>query len=290
MCRLFAMSAGRERARATFWLLQAPDSLRAQSHREPDGTGLGWFDEHGAPQVRKQPLAAYQDRAFAREAHEISSRTFLAHIRFASTGAVEPRNTHPFELCGRLFAHNGVVEDLPTLERHLGDAREMVAGATDSERLFALITREIAAHDGDVEAGIETACRWVAEHLPLLAINLILTTEDGVWALRYPDTHELHVLQRNPGAPLEHASSHGTRVRSEHGAQLSLVVIASEPLDGDPGWRALASGELVHVAPDLQLDSRVVLADPPKQRLTLADLGQRARASQAPAAQHPAER
>ncbi len=287
MCRLFAMSAGRERTRATFWLLQAPDSLRAQSHREPDGTGLGWFDAHGAPQVRKQPLAAYQDTAFAREAHEVSSRTFLAHIRFASTGAVEPRNTHPFEQRGRLFAHNGVVEDLPALDEHLGEARDLVAGATDSERLFALITREIETRDGDVEAGIATACRWVAEHLPLLAINLILTTAEGVWALRYPDTHELHVLQREPGAPLEHASSHGTRVRSEHGAQLPLVVIASEPLDGDPHWRALAPGELVHVTADLQLRSRTILADPPAMRLTLADLGGRARASQTPAAQHP---
>jgi glutamine amidotransferase len=45
MCRLFGMSAGSEPARAVFWLLQAPDSLAAQSHREPDGTGLGWFDE-----------------------------------------------------------------------------------------------------------------------------------------------------------------------------------------------------------------------------------------------------
>lgn len=287
MCRLFAMSAGRERARATFWLLQAPDSLRAQSHREPDGTGLGWFDEHGAPQVRKQPLAAYEDRAFAREAHEVSSRTFLAHIRFASTGALELRNTHPFEQRGRLFAHNGVIEDLPALDEHLGAARELVTGATDSERLFALITREIETHDGDVEAGIETACRWVAEHLPLLAINLILTTAEGVWALRYPDTHELHVVQREPGAPLEHSSSHGTRVRSEHGVQQPLVVIASEPLDDDPGWRALASGELLCVDGDLELSSHIVLPDPPARRLTLADLGERARASQTRATQRP---
>jgi len=61
MCRLFGMSAGAERARATFWLLDAPDSLSVQSHREPDGTGLGWFDHEGRPQVTKQPLAAYDN-------------------------------------------------------------------------------------------------------------------------------------------------------------------------------------------------------------------------------------
>jgi hypothetical protein len=51
--RPFAMSAGRERARATFRLLEAPDSLSVQSRREPDGMGLGWFDEQGHPRVRR---------------------------------------------------------------------------------------------------------------------------------------------------------------------------------------------------------------------------------------------
>jgi predicted glutamine amidotransferase len=44
MCRLFGLSGGSQRIRATFWLLEAPDSLAAQSRREPNGTGLGTFD------------------------------------------------------------------------------------------------------------------------------------------------------------------------------------------------------------------------------------------------------
>ena len=96
MCRLFGMTAGAERASASFWLLEAPDSLSVQSRREPDGTGLGWFDEHGRPCVDKQPIAAYADRSFAEEARDRRSRTFVAHIRFASTGGLELRNTHPF--------------------------------------------------------------------------------------------------------------------------------------------------------------------------------------------------
>ena len=287
MCRLFAMSAGSEPARATFWLLDAPDSLSTQSHREPDGTGLGWFGTDGVPHVRKQTLAAYADVEFAREAHELSSRTFLAHIRFASTGGLELRNTHPFEQRGRLLAHNGVVEDLPKLDAHLGAARELVAGDTDSERLFALITREIDAHAGDVGAGIATACRWVAANLPLLAINLVLTTADGLWALRYPETHELHLLERASGRVLEHTSSLGSRVRSEHGANGPLVVIASEPMDSDPHWRALLSGELVHVSPTLQVSSQRIIERPPAHPLTLADLGARARTSQASPTDQP---
>ncbi len=43
MCRLFGLSAGQRRVQATFWLLDAPDSLAVQSRREPHGTGLGIF-------------------------------------------------------------------------------------------------------------------------------------------------------------------------------------------------------------------------------------------------------
>src|SRR5580698_7470563 len=193
------MSAGEEHARATFWLLDAPDSLSVQSHREPDGTGLGWFDERGAPHVSKQAHAAYNDRRFAREAREVSATTFVAHIRFASTGALELRNTHPFEQHGRLFAHNGVIEDLPALETQLGDELRLVKGDTDSERFFALITREVAAHDGDVRAGVTAACRWVAATLPVFAINFVLADSEGLWVLRYPQTHPLYVLERAPG-------------------------------------------------------------------------------------------
>jgi len=281
MCRLFGMSAGSEPARATFWLLEAPDSLATQSHREPDGTGLGWIDAEGAPHVSKQATAAYGDREFAREAREISSRTFLAHVRFASTGTLDLHNTHPFEQHGRLFAHNGVIEDLLALEAHVGDDLRLVKGDTDSERFFALITREIAARDGDVGAGIEAACAWVAANLPLFAINFVLATADGLWTLRYPQTHPLYVLKRAPGAPLEHSSSLGSRVHSEAGASRPLVVIASERMDANSSWRLLASGELLHITPTLQVSSRRILDHPPARLLTLDELSPTAQASQA---------
>jgi predicted glutamine amidotransferase len=290
MCRLFGMSGGDVRVRATFWLLEAPDSLAAQSRREPDGTGVGWFDADGRTHVAKQPLAAYEDQAFAREARDLESTTFLAHVRYATTGAIEARNTHPFEQHGRLFAHNGVIHDLDRLDRELGEAgRALVKGDTDSERLFALVTRETDRHGGDVGAGILAAARWVAAELPLYAINLVLATADGLWALRYPDVHELWVLERAAGGPhgsrhLDAASAAGTvRVRSAPLARQPSVIVASEPMDEDPRWRALAPGELVHIGPTLKVDSTIALDGPPAHPLTLDDLEPRAAAAQAPA-------
>jgi predicted glutamine amidotransferase len=280
------MSGGRESIRATFWLLEAPDSLAKQSRREPDGTGLGWF-ENGKPVVRKQPLAAYEDQAFAREAREVTSRTFVAHVRYASTGAVSPENTHPFEQRGRLFAHNGVIGEPERIEPELGDAAGLVRGETDSERFFALITREIEK-DGDVGAAIVRAATWIAANLPVFALNVILITATELWALRYPDVHDLFVLERDAGGPsggrhLEHASARGSmRVRSGDLATRPCVVVASERMDEDAGWQALGSGDLLHVDPDLNVTITQALTEPPAHQLTLADLGDKAAASQAP--------
>jgi predicted glutamine amidotransferase len=279
------MSGGPEPVTAAFWLLEAPDSLAQQSRREPDGTGLGSYDTGGHPVISKQPIAAYEDSQFDREAKEVSSRTFVAHVRYASTGSLSLENTHPFEQRGRVFAHNGVVQDLDRLEQELGDAMSLVTGQTDSERLFALITRE-TERTGDVGEGIASAGRWVAENLPLFAINLVLIDASDLWALRYPDTHDLFVLERAAGGPsghrhLEHSSPRASiRVRSGDLASRPAVIVATEEMDEDSGWRPMASGELLHVDGDLNVSTRQVLDTPPAHPLTLADLGERAAASQ----------
>ncbi|MFF5547848.1 class II glutamine amidotransferase [Streptomyces olivaceoviridis] len=286
MCRLFGLSSAPLRTRATFWLLDAPDSLSRQSHRDPDGTGLGHFTADGTPRIDKAPTAAYRDRAFAEEAREIESATFIAHVRFASTGSLDVRNTHPFEQDGRLFAHNGVIEGLDKLDDHLREDRSLVKGDTDSERFFALITRETRRHGGDVTAGIRHAAHWIADNLPVYAINLILITPEELWALRYPDTHDLYVLERRAGGQhgdrhLDHSGTHGRmRVHSSHLAEHPAVVVASERMDDNPHWREMEPGELLHVGPDLRLTRQVVLPDPPAHLLTLDDLHPDAAASQ----------
>ncbi|MFJ4548919.1 class II glutamine amidotransferase [Streptomyces sp. NPDC088817] len=286
MCRLFGLSSAPRRTRATFWLLDAPDSLSRQSHRDPDGTGLGYFAADGTPRVDKAPIAAYRDRGFAEEARQVESATFLAHVRFASTGGLDARNTHPFEQEGRLFAHNGVIEGLDALDDHLGEDRSLVRGDTDSERFFALVTRETREHGGDVTAGITRAARWIAGHLPVYALNLVLVTPDQLWALRYPDTHELYVLQRAAGGRhgtrhLDHSGSNGRmRVHSEALAGQPSVVVASERMDENPGWRLLEAGELLHVDSGLRTTGRLVLPEPPAHLLTLDELRPDAAASQ----------
>ena len=286
MCRLFGMSGGDEPVRATFWLLDAPDSLSQQSRREPDGAGIGVFAPDGRPEISKQPLAAYEDADFARGARSLTSRTFVAHVRYASNGGLTLNNTHPFEQEGRVFAHNGVIGDVPALERELGDEMSLVGGDTDSERWFALITREIR-RTGDVTEGIASATRWVAANLPVFSLNFVLITASDLWTLRYPGSHELHVLERDAGggesesSPLDHSSPRGgVRVNSADLSQRPAVVVATERMDDDSGWRELRSGELLHVDGSLGVHTHEVMSQGPAHPLTLADLDPKAAASQ----------
>ncbi len=284
MCRLFGMTSGSDLVSATFWLLDAPDSLEVQSRRNADGSGIGFFEANGRPVLDKQPEPAFGDVEFVREAKQATSTTFVAHVRWATAGGRTAQNTHPFAMRGRIMAHNGGFGEIARLDEQLGPYRELVLGDTDSERYFALITQQIDAHGGDVGAGITAAARWIADRLPVSSLNAIVATPSELWALRYPGQHALHVIERPAGAsiPASHETGSpadapaGLHVRSATSSvhapalqEIPTVVVASEELDGEEGWRMLADGELVHVSPDLTVTSAVVIPGPPARLVPL---------------------
>ena len=157
---------------------------------------------------------------------------------------------------------------------------DLVHGETDSERIFALITSCIRRHDGDIGAGIADAVGWLAEAVPIFALNILLGTATDMWALRYPETHELYLLDRREvgGRRLRmrsaRISAHSDELTSD-----ASVLFASEPMDDDD-WQLLAPGELVHVDADLQIDRRIAFAGPPKHQLRHQDLTAQAAESQ----------
>jgi predicted glutamine amidotransferase len=196
MCRLFGLTAGTARVRATFWLLDAPDSLEVQSQRNADGSGIGFFGASGEPVVDKQPEPAFSDQEFSRAA------------------------------------------------------------------------RQADAHGGDVGTGITAAAGWIADRLPVSSLNTIVAAPSELWALRYPDQHALHILNRPAGGGL-HVRSATSSVHVPVLEDAASVVVASEQLDGESGWRMLAPGELVHVRPDLSVHSRIAITRPPARLVPL---------------------
>jgi len=281
MCRLFGMSGGTHEVQATFWLLDATTSLLLQSETQPDGVGLGTFDADGTPSVYRKPVSANRSETFIAGAHQVRSRTFLAHIRHATVAEPSLENTHPFEQHGRLLAHNGIVGDIPELRRRLGPHLDLIHGETDSEHYFALVTKRIEEHGGDVGAGITAAARELAAELSLYSLNMVLTTPTELWALRYPETNELWILERSIGGL---ASGDGFDERSESGTMrvqagelsfLPATVIASERMNANLGWRLLESGELIHVDPELHVTSTIAVPDPPAHMIELSKMSTR---------------
>ncbi len=275
MCRLFALHAGTHDVTAQFWLLDAPDSLATQSETNADGFGLGALTAEDGLLLIRNPVQASSTRIYDRVAHEARACQFLAHLRYADTGSTALRNTHPFAQGPRLFAHNGVVGDLDRLEERLGEHMAMVAGDTDSERFFALITKSIHEAGGDTEAGITTAVRELAEGYELYSLNFLIATRGHIWAFRYPEHNSLYILDRSAGGPggneplHEESPAGNLEMHLEEGSDRPVVVIASERMDDEPGWEEIGVGELVHIDPELNVERRTIVDGPPAKPMVL---------------------
>ena len=166
------------------------------------------------------------------------------------------------------MAHNGDFGPLAQLDAELGPYRRLVLGETDSERYFALITKETDARDGDVAAGIAAAASWIGARLPVSSLNVVVAAPGELWALRYPEQHALHILERPAGGEL-HVRSSTSSVHAPELADAASVVVASEALDGESGWRMLEPGELVHVRADLSVESRIAVPEAPARLVPL---------------------
>jgi predicted glutamine amidotransferase len=268
MCRLFGLHTGSVESTATFWLVEAPDSLLEQSTWNRDGFGIGTFDDDGSPRIEKEPLPARGNASFAEDSHQLRGTTFVAHVRHATRGALTQRNTHPFQQAGRLFAHNGDIGGLHDVDARLAKlgASALVLGDTDSERIFALITAETRRRGGHLDEGIVAALAWLRDNVPITSLNFVLTTPTDLWAFRYPVTDSLYLLERpgggfGPGStPLDGHGAH-LGAHSDELATSPSVVVASEKMDHEQGWRPIKSGHLVHVDPTLRVTDAAIAND-----------------------------
>ncbi len=258
MCRIVAYLGEKEVALSSL-VLEPDHSLLVQSYapREmmsgvvnADGFGCGWY----APAVDDEPAVyrtdapIWADRSFASIAPRVRSATVLAAVRSATPGLpAEESGVPPFASGPYLFAHNGAIKDFRrTAMRPLRDALSDesytgLLGATDSETIFALLldrlrTTKAAPGDADAlaEATAETV-RRVSEACAGLgvpaALNLAATDGRAMTFARYSTEgpgNSLYILEDGRSFP-------------------GAVVVASERLDGDAGWRAVPDRRLLVV-------------------------------------------
>ncbi|SEF81046.1 glutamine amidotransferase [Thermomonospora echinospora] len=224
-------------------IFDGPHSLEVQSYAprmtrgnllNADGFGVGWFHQERAVRFRRaQPI--WTDHSFREIAGAVTASCAVAAIRSATTRfPVEESCAQPFRAGARLFSHNGRVEDFDGVEGKLRELAGDLAAVpdarapVDSALVFALAAR-----------------RW-REGAPLAeGLAAAVTTVAGLSAGSY------NLLAADGTALAATTWGDSLFVRADPGR----VLVSSEPLDDDPGWKKVP-------------DRSVVLADRTDVRVT----------------------
>jgi glutamine amidotransferase len=187
----------------------------------PDGWGIAYRLGDEIRTVKSGKPAA-GDPLLSR----ISARTdrFIGHVRFASNPeTVNAENSHPFAWKGIALAHNGTFYGKIGQEgeaRNVSDTLvflELLAERWEERTLpgLAATLREMLSDAGRVGK--------------YSAANLLIASGERLFALRR--------FRRN-------GDYYTLFVRGENDA----TVVASQPLDGGPGWRLMEDGELLELS------------------------------------------
>jgi glutamine amidotransferase len=205
----------------------APRDMRSGGSVNVDGFGAGWYPaDGGEPALRyRRAGPIWHDTAFAGLAATTRSHAILAAVRNGTVGMpVTETAAGPFTDGRWLFSLNGKIEGWPQaavwLAETLPTADLLTMDApTDAALLWSAARYRLAtgAEPGKVIADL---VRQVLAAAPGSRLNLLLT--DGSRAVATTVTHALSIRSGR-----------------------NSVLLASEPLDPDPGWQSVPDHSLV---------------------------------------------
>ena len=145
MCELFGIN-GAGAVDASAWL----ETFFTHGNKNPHGWGMALFQNDpsghaGFGTIEKEPVRADKSAYLRARLHQkLPAASLIAHVREATIGSMEYRNTHPFQLrdqSGRCWtlAHNGTVFESRALRKYI-DRQE---GQTDSERILYYLVDKV---------------------------------------------------------------------------------------------------------------------------------------------------
>ncbi len=235
-----------------------------------DGWGVAFYEGPDANLIRESTAAANSVLMSTLRGHKVASEIVIAHIRNASFGSVELRNTHPFrrEMGGRVhtFAHNG---DLPDIENRYGLEQSswvLPVGNTDSEYAFCLLMqrlsriwnrrgkipglsarKKIISHFAHQIGQLGPANFLYSDGDALFVHGHVRTQVDG--SIRSPGLHFISVTCDYGFGQSELAS-----VKLESDQTQKVTLVSTTPLN-DGNWQAMHEGELLIVKGGEVVDS-----------------------------------
>jgi glutamine amidotransferase len=219
-------------------LLDPPHSLQAQAWAprrqrhgtvNADGFGVGWYaDGDPVPARYRRAKPIWSDPSFADLARVTRSRAVLAAVRDATSGTeTGEAAAAPFAADRWLFSHNGALSSWPEAGAALAadlPASDVLAleARCDSAVIWAVVLRKLRAGRGLAGALDETIRELTARQLGG-RFNFLLTDGDTIAATAAGDT-----LSYRSGP--------------------AGVVVASEPVDDEPGWIDVPDQSLVQAS------------------------------------------
>jgi glutamine amidotransferase len=208
----------------------APNDMRHGGTINADGYGVGWYSDGAVTALRyRRDCPMWADGNLPTLAAAVTSRAILAAVRNATTGMpVLETAVAPFAEGRWLFSHNGAVAGWPDSMAKLAErlpTRDLLTldAPTDAALLWALVRERLRTGAPPADAVAETVADVAAE-APGSRLNLLLT--DGSQVVATTAGHALSVHR---------AAGH--------------VLVSSEPLDDDAGWRPVPGGKLVVATP-----------------------------------------
>lgn len=204
----------------------APRDMRDSGTINVDGFGVGWFPDRSGPPLRhRRDRPLWTDADLLGLAERTAAGAALAAVRSATPGMASGESAcAPFAGDGWLFSHNGRVAGWPgsmvKLAEQLPVADLLTLDApVDSALLWALVRHRLRAGASPAAAVATTVCQ-VGAAAPGSRLNLLLVAADQVVAT---------------------AAGHSLWVRRDDAS----VLVASEPLDDDPGWWSVPEDALL---------------------------------------------
>jgi glutamine amidotransferase len=211
---------------AEFSLLRQAFAPRHQEHGvvNADGFGVGWYVPERAEPVRyrrAQPL--WGDASFASLAPTIAAGCLLGAVRDATPGfaATDESSAAPFMHGRWLFSHTGALADWPRARKALVERTLEVpeaAAPVDSALLFGVAVSAWSAGASLADGLAE--CVRAAEAVGGGRLSFLACDGERLAATSYGD--RLFCRESEAG-----------------------VLLASEPLDDQPGWRLLPPSSLI---------------------------------------------
>lgn len=246
MCQLLGVSSNKK-VDVQFSLKE----FRERGRSNPHGFGFVFY-ENGNPKLIKKP-SSFQEEDIEKEDYKFKSKIIIGHVRFATCGGPNHKNTHPFVKDNWSFAHNGTVIEIKY--RPLNKFKP--EGETDSEYAFCYLLDRI--HDkNDIKEIIKILEKEASEIIKLgnkkVKFNFLLS--DGNYLFAYGHT-SLYFVKREspfPTVTLKY-SKYKLNLNEIKSPDEKAIIIATEPLTKEENWQKFEGLKLFKDGEEIKINN-----------------------------------